>query len=90
MNRPKFQLSDGIRRILLKNSDLATTPNFACPLSGIAHLQHEGIATHAENLALGALRAFPPASSGVAPFQNEIDKSPVQSRDGVFQQNWRD
>jgi hypothetical protein len=72
--------------ILMKNSDLSTTPNFACPLSSIAHLRYEGIAIQAENLALGARRAFQLASGVVAPLQNEIVRTPTQPRDRVFHQ----
>jgi hypothetical protein len=68
----------------MKNSDFTATRNFACPLSRIAHLRHEGIAAAAENLAQEPRRAFSPASSGVAPLQNEIDKNRALSRSGVF------
>ena len=45
-----------------ENSDLAQMRDFACPLTRIAHLRHEGIAAYAENLAQEPRSAFAQAS----------------------------
>lgn len=88
LNASRPAANGSIGPILLQNSVLGPTPVFACPLSVVAHLQCEGIATQAENLALGAPRALALASSGVAPFQNQIGKNLAHAHNGVLQQYW--
>jgi hypothetical protein len=68
--------------ILLQNSDLAQARNFACPLSPIARLRHEGIEAHAENLAQEPHNAFAPASSEIAPLQTQTAKIEQQAARG--------
>jgi hypothetical protein len=72
--------------ILLKNSDLGEARNFACPLNRIAHLRHEGIAAHAENLVQEPRSAFAPASNEIAPLQIQFGENQTQSHKRVFQQ----
>lgn len=73
--------------ILLQNSDLAIALDFACPVSGIAHLGHEGIARRTGKLAQEARRAFLPASDGLGPLQIQIDENRAPSRSRVLQQH---
>lgn len=63
-----------ISPILLKNSDLAQTRNFACPLNRIARLRHQVIEAYAENLVQEPRSAFAPASSEIAPLQIHFDE----------------
>jgi PAS domain S-box-containing protein len=70
----------------LKNSDLGEARNFACPLNRIAHLRHEGIAAHAENLVQEPCSAFAPASNEIAPLQIQFGENQTQSHKRVFQQ----
>jgi len=85
-NRTDLVTSDATLLILLKKSDFAPMRKFACPLSHIAHLRHEGIAAHAGNLTQEPRSAFSSASRGVAPLQNEIDENRALSPSGLFQQ----
>jgi hypothetical protein len=71
---------------MLKNSDLAQTRNFACPLNHIAHLRHEGIAAYADNLAQEPRSAFAPASNEIAPLQIQFGENQAQIHKRVSQQ----